>query len=274
MASHWRRFLPKRGSATVVMPDGMRLSTVRSVDDAHAFAGSVKALGPREERGDEAERLRTQLLAQTPRAVLAQQQMDRHKHGYHNREKRLFELIDFNDTFVSLVLATPHEQLPGFADQLKKDMTDFCDRLDTPMFSDEQYDAIVRGLAREIAVYRSAKYMGFGVRMTNRTEDAFGIDMIVTQPGTGKVLNIDCKTPPAFRHRLEELIRHGRIGEDRLVPADEAGFLTVMQHRGQEAVPVTLLCILPDRLGEIHDFTFDQPERLKAMLDTVFASLD
>src|SRR6478672_12632759 len=105
----WRRFLPKAKPSKVVLNDGMRLSTVRSIEDAHTFAENVKQLTPRENRHDEAERLRTQLLAQTPTAVFAQAQMDSHKHGYHNREKRLYELIDFNDTFVSYVLATKHK---------------------------------------------------------------------------------------------------------------------------------------------------------------------
>ncbi|MES2876125.1 MAG: hypothetical protein V4678_01515 [Patescibacteria group bacterium] len=274
MHSHWRRFLPKRKFGGVVMPDGTRLTTVRSMDDASAFAEQVKTLPPREQRSDEAERLRTQLLAQTPKAVYAQAQMDTHKHGYHNREKRLYELIDFNDTLVSYVLATRHAELPGLADRLKKDMTDFCRRLNVPMFSDQQYDAIVRGLGREIAVYRTAKYGGFDVRMTSRTEDAFGIDMVIEQPDTKKVLNIDCKTPPSFRHRMEDLVHHGRITDDDLLRGDAAGFLTVMQHRGNESVPVTLFSILPDTLGEIHDFTFDEPEKLKVVLNTIFTSVE
>lgn len=269
----WRRFLPRKKPAAVVLHDGMCLSTVRSVEDAHAFAENVKQLESREDRSDEAERLRTQLLAQTPKAVYAQAQMDAHKHGYHNREKRLYELIDFNDTFVSYVLATRHKDLPGLAERLKKDMTEFCRRLDVPMFSDEQYDAIVRGLGREIAVYRTARYHGFGARMTSRSEDAFGIDMIITQSETGKQLNIDCKTPAAFRHRLEDLVHHGRIEEDDLLRGDAQGFLTVIHRRNDERVPVTLFCILPDRLGEISDFTFDEPAKLKVMLDTMFASI-
>lgn len=273
MRSHWRRFLPKRKPIAVVLDGGARLSTVNSVEDATQFAEQVRGLGPRQERHDEAERLRTQLLAQTPRAVFAQEQMDTHEHGYHNREKRLYELIDFNDTFVSYVLASRHPELPTLAERLKKDMTDFCGRLNSPMFTDKQYDAIVRGLSREIAVYRSAKFMGFGVHMTSRTEDAFGIDLVITQPETGKVLNIDCKTPPSFRHRLEDLVQHGRIQEADLVRGDKNGYLTVMQHRGDETVAVTLFCILPDLLGEISDFTFDEPQKLKAALNTIFDSL-
>jgi hypothetical protein len=199
--------------------------------------------------------------------------MDMHKHGYHNREKRLYELIDFNDTYVNLVLATPHGELKGFADKLKADMIAFCRRLNTEMFSDAQFEAITLGLSREIAVYRAARYQGFDARMTSRTEDAFGIDMYVTQPETGKVLNIDCKTPPSFRHRMEELLDHGKISEDQLLRADEKDFITVTHRRGQESVPVTMLCIRPDTLGDIHDFTFDEPEKLKRLLDTIFLTV-
>lgn len=267
----WRRFMPKPKPAAIILNDGARLSTVRSIDDATKFAEQVKGLGPRQERHNEAERLRIQLLAQTPKAVFAQQQMDMHEHGYRNREERLYELIDFNDTLVSYVLASRHAELPGLVERLKKDMAQFCSRLNSPMFSDQQYEAIVRGLSREIAVYRSAKYMGFDAHMTSRTEDAFGIDLVISQPATNKILNIDCKTPPAFRHRLEELLHHGRISEDDLLRGDEAGFLTVMQHRNDESVPVTLFCILPDTLGDIKDFSFLQPELLRDKLNTMFA---
>jgi hypothetical protein len=265
----WRRFKPHSSNTSTAT-----LSAPRTVGESSQLAEHFKRVLPRDDRAHEAARLRAQLLAQTPQAAIAQQQMDTHKHGYHNRDKRLYELIDFNDTFVALVLATRHADLPGFADQLKKDMADACQRLSTPMFSDQQYDAIVRGLAREIAVYRSAKYMGFDVHMTNRTEDAFGIDLVITQPSTQKVLNIDCKTPPSFRHRLEDLVDHGRITENDLITGDANGYLTVIQRRGSESVPVTLFCILPDRLGEIHDFSFDEPEKLRGALNTIFASVE
>lgn len=270
----WRRFKPKAVAVPGrTLPEGMRLKSIKSVEGSTRFAEIVKSLPSSDDRDIEADRLQAQLLAQTPRAVLAQQQMDAHKHGYHHREKRLYELIDFNDTFVNLVLATHYHYLPGFAERLKHEMTRYCRRLKTPMFSDEQYDAIVRGLGREIAVYRSASYKGFDVRMTSRTDDAFGIDMIITQPSTQKVLNIDCKTPSAFRHRLEDLAHHGRIRDEDIALADEQGFITVMHRRDNDTVPVTLLCILPDRLGEIHNFTFDEPERLEEMLNSIFATV-
>lgn len=258
----------------MALADGTQLATVRTVDDAGAFADIVKGTETPTEQAAQAEHFRTMLLAQTPRAALAQIQMDKHKHGYHDREKRLYELIDFNDTFVNLVLATPHGELKGFAEKLYADMSAFCRRLDTTMFTPDQYDAIVRGLSLEIAVYRAARYVGFGARMTSRTEDAFGIDMTVTQTDTGKVLNIDCKAPPAFRHRLEEMVDHGRISEAQLLKADSDQYITTIQHRGEESVPVTLLCVGPDSLGDIHDFTLDQPEKLKKLLDDIFARIN
>jgi hypothetical protein len=270
LTRHWRKFLPSQRQGGTVLDDGMRLSTVRSLDDATVLIDELKTVN---HATDDAEHLRTLLLAQTPRAALAQIQMDKHKHGYHNREKRLYELIDFNDTFVNLVLATPHGELKGFAEKLYIDMTAFCRRLDTIMFTPEQYDAIVRGLSREIAVYRAARYLGYGAYMTSRTEDAFGIDMVITEQQTGKELNIDCKAPPAFRHRLEELVKHGRISDAQLIKADHDQYITTIQHRGQESVPVTLLCVGPDSLGDIHDFTLDHPEKLQDLLNEILSAI-
>lgn len=276
MANHWRRFVPHRRTEPanrVELEDGSRLSVLRNVEATNKFIDQLKAMSDSESDDAGQERLRTLLIAQTPRAVRAQIQMDRHKHGYHHREKRLFELIDFNDTFVSLVLATPSVQLPGLAERLYGEMARFCRRLKTSMFTREQFDAIVRGLSREIAVFRAAREQGFDARMTSRVEDAFGIDMIVTDPKTGSILNIDCKTPPAFRHRLEELLHDGRITEEQLLKGDEQDFITVLQRRNDEQIPVTLLCIRPDTLGEIRDFTFNEPARLTALLERVFQTV-
>lgn len=274
MRSHWRRFVPRRKPRVPVPAITGTTRTVRSLEDASRLLDDMRTLGNATTRQEQQANYRWQLILQTPRAALAQIQMDAHKHGYHHREKRLFELIEFNDTFVNYVLATPHIELPGLADKLKQDMTEFCRRLKTPMFSDEQYDAIVRGLSREIAVYRTARYHKFDVRMTSRADDAFGIDLVITQPETRKQLNIDCKTPAAFRHRLEDLLHHERITEAELLQGDAQGFLTVVHRRGNERVPVTLFCILPDRLGEISDFTFDEPDKLRVQLDVMFASID
>lgn len=273
MRSHWRRFVPHRRPKITVPNITGYSQVVRSVEDANKLIEEHREFGLPPTKLEQQATYRWSLILQTPRAALAQVQMDTHEHGYHNREKRLFELIEFNDTFVNYVLMTPHEQLPGLAETLKRDMTEFCKKLRTPMFSDDQYDAIVRGLSREIAVYRTAKYHGFKARMTSRADDAFGIDLVITHPETGQELNIDCKTPPAYRHRLEDLVQHGRITEEDLLKGDRQSFLTVMHRRGEDYVPVTLFCILPDMLGTITDFTFDEPDKLKVALNTMFSTL-
>lgn len=269
MHSHWRRFMPKKRHI-VTTPDGGRLSTIRSVEDAGVFIDQVKATDEPRDKEAKTAYWKSLVLAQTPRAAAAQVEMDAHKHGYHNREKRLYELIDFNDAFVSLILSLPHDQLPGYAEQLKSEMTQFCRRLNVPMFSDAQYTAITKGLSREIAVYRGAIHEGYDVRMTSRVEDAFGIDMIITNRDNGRVLNIDCKTPSSFRHRLEELVKEGRLAEQDLITADERGFVTTDHRRNDTHVPVTLFCILPDRLDEITDFTFEDTSRLGEEIERMF----
>ncbi len=270
MRNHWRRFVPKRKPQGVVLEDGSHLHTITSVADANNYIDELKQLPVPHNQAEAAHHYRTLLLAQTPRAVVAQWQMDAHKHGYRDREKRLYELIDFNDTFVSLILVTQQHDLPGFVERLKVDMDAFCKRLSTPAFTVEQFDAISRGLGREIAVYRAAKQLGFGVYMTSRTEDAFGIDMVITHHETRRELNIDCKTPSAFRRRLEELVDHEKIKEADLLKADSNNFITLNQQRGQDTIPVTLMCILPDTLGEIHDFMFDEPHKLEELLNKIF----
>lgn len=100
---------------------------------------------------------RTLLIAQTPQAVLAQWQMDAHKHGYHDRQKRLYELIDFNDTFVNLVLQTPIHKRAGLTESLKLEMDpQFAVSYTLPSFSEEQFAAITLGLGREVAVFAAA----------------------------------------------------------------------------------------------------------------------
>ncbi|HCZ28711.1 TPA: hypothetical protein DHU97_03130 [Candidatus Saccharibacteria bacterium] len=211
------------------------------------------------------------LVLQTPRAALAQNQMDRHKHGYHNREKRLYELIDFNDTFVAVVLALDRSELARFTPDIKQRMSDFCRQQDTLMFSDEQFEAIVHGLSVEISVYRAAHDDGLDVEMTSRTQDAFGIDMVVGDPSVRRQINIDCKTPSAFRYRLEELRKKGRITDSEVLQADEQDFITTMNRHDDEKVPVTTLCIRPERVGDIADFSLGDTKPLGSLLRSVIA---
>ncbi len=272
---HWRRFLPRKQANAEPSDTGITsLRVVRSVADANAYAQHLKQQEVPTDAQQKLAYYQTLLVAQTPQAVLAQWQMDTHKHGYHNREKRLYELIDFNDTFVNLVLATPLHKRGALPQALKHKMDMFCRKLGTPCFTSEQFSAIVLGLGREIAVFAAAEQLGYYARMTSRTQDAFGIDMMIVEPGTNKRLYIDCKTPSAYRHRLEDLVKYGHISEEQLLQADKDDFITIDRHHNQDIVPVTLLCIRSDTVGEVHDFAFDEPRRMQALLDTVFASVE
>lgn len=256
---HWR---PRRLRA-----ESRLLGTEHLDNTIEEFKQRVEAANSTE-KGELLEKL---LVLQAPRAALAQAEMDTHPHGYHNREKRLFELIDFNDTFVAAVLAQPQERLASFTERMQHAMKKFCASQRTVMFSDEQLDAIVRGLSREIAVYLGAKREGFSVSMTSRTEDAFGIDMVITDRRTHTYLNVDCKTPSAFRRRLEELEKEGRVTTEQLLRADHDDYVTIMNRYNDEKIPVTILCVRPERLGELVDFRFVSTKPLGELLQSIFA---
>lgn len=271
----WRRYLPKKKSRIdAPLSDGLSLRTVQSVADASNLSDRMKQAGEPELEHEKLRYYRTLLVAQSPRAVLAQWKMDTHKYGYRNRKKRLFELIDFNDTLVNVILLTPVDDRFNLASSLKYEIDQFCRKLNTPRFSEEQFEAIVLGLGREVAVYTAAQDLGYDVRMTSRTEDAFGIDMIIEQPSTGKKLYIDCKTPSAFRHRLEDLVKYHQITEEQLLQADKDDYLTALRHDKDKKLPVTLLCIRTETLGAVHSFVFDEPKRVQALLEKIFASLN
>lgn len=270
----WRRFSPKRSSREEPLSHTLSLRVVRSVADANDLVERMKQQGEPKEGREKLTYYRTLLVAQSPRAVIAQWRMDTHKHGYRNRKKRLFELIDFNDTLVSVILQTPIDDRFNLASSLKYEIDQFCRKLSTPRFSEEQFEAIVLGIGREVAVYIAAQDLGYNVRMTSRTEDAFGIDMIIEQPHTGKKLYIDCKTPSAFRHRLEDLVKYHQITEEQLLQADKDDYLTALRHDNGKKLPVTLLCIRTETLGAVHSFMFDEPKRVQALLEKIFSSLN
>ena len=150
-------------------------------------------------------------------------------------------------------------------------MLRFCAQYKLPMFSDEQLEAIIHGLSREIAVYLGAKAEGLEAEMTTRAGDAFGIDMVIRDPATNTHINIDCKTPSAFRHRLGELVREGRITEDELYVADEVDFITVVNRQNDERVPVSIVCIRPEDLGEVVEFKFVDTAPLGKLLRKILA---
>ncbi len=262
----WRRFRPAYKRPTRQTYD---TSKVDSIAEA---AREVERLKTTNTTLDAA-LLQRMVVLQTPRAALAQIEMDKHRRGYKNREQRLYELIDFNDTFVSAVLALPDGQEVGFTHHIYQQMRDFCLRLNTPNFTKEQFTAIVNGLSREIAVYRGAKLCGFEAEMTSRVDDAFGIDMRVFRRGMHQRLNIDCKAPSAFRHRLEDLLKDGRIDDLELIEADKRDYITLLNRRDNEKVAVTLFCVRPETLGEVVDFSFQELEPLRVKLDAMFDAI-
>lgn len=210
------------------------------------------------------------LLEKTPGAVSAQRAMDAHPHSYHSNKERLYELIDFNDTFVSLVLALSPGERQGFIERLRVSMQQYCKNHGSAMFSDEQFDAITRGLSREVAVYLGARHEGFQVSMTSRVEDAMGVDMTITDPVSGRRLNIDCKASSAYYFRIKDLVSQGRLTDEEGRLAEEVGYVREMNGHGDDAVPVTILRIDPNEMGDIKDFVFTNPKLLGTRLHALF----
>lgn len=212
-------------------------------------------------------RLIALLLLQTPRAARAQDAMDR-RHGgsYHHRQKRLYELIDFNDTFVDIVLSLRHEQRAEFHQKIYPLMHEFCVRARTHVFSRIQFDAITHGLSRETAVYIGALKEGFDVHMTSRVADGLGVDMQVRDPSTGSYINIDCKTTKAYLRRIEELRREDRLDEHEVGLALTKGYVRVFNGHYEERVEVVLFSVVSELFGGIQDFEFAATDVLASKL--------
>jgi len=207
------------------------------------------------------------ILAQAPRASLAQVQMDAHPHGYHDKHARLLELIDFNDAVDSTVIALEPERRREFSERMKQASDRMCKRVGAPCFTNDQWDAIMRGLGREIAVYIAAKNHGFYVYMTNRNQDALGIDLQVQDPESHRYVNLDIKAPSAFRYRLEQLVKENRMTEKQLLEADEKSYASVINGHGKHRVNVVLLSTLPDKFGEVDNFEFLDSTPMRDMLN-------
>lgn len=282
---NWRRFRPREWQERAARPrrvedildDVLRNMPRRRIRpfDVHSLDSSIEHMKRRVETAldkDKAVYLKALLVLQTPRAASAQDEMDAHEHGYHNRTKRLYELIDFNDTFVNTVLASPQEELVHLTEHMKHQMLVFCRQLKAPMFSDEQFEAIVHGLSREIAVYLGAKQEGFQAEMTSRSQDAFGIDMVITDPKRQRTVNIDCKTPSAYRHRLGELIREGRLDEGDFDYYEQRDFVEMVNRKNDTEIHVSIVCIRPERLGTITNFQFMDTKPLAKLLSEVLQS--
>lgn len=206
------------------------------------------------------------LLLQTPVAVRAQNEMDKNRGGYKNRHARLFELIDFNDTFVDTVLNLPERELANFRPGLWHELQAFCEQVHVKCFDEGQYDAIVHGLSREIAMLRGARRLGYLARMTSRVQDARGVDMIITDPDTKKSIAIDVKTRSAFHFRLLDLQRQNRLDENKRLECELAGFCTVRGGRNDRTPEAVLFRVATDQLGPITHFDFVDLDALAVAL--------
>lgn len=235
-------------------------STLRShptIDDA------IDTIRHRVQNAPSRERLLALTLLMVPRAARAQEMMDTHKHNFHDRKTRLFELIDFNDTFVATVLALTPGERHGFSDHLYEAMRQFSRQHKTPNFYEGQYQAIVHGLSREVAVYQAALDSGFNALMSSRTDDAFGVDMQIQDKQTGAYVNIDIKTHSSYYFRLKVLVREQRITQDQAEKALDTGYCPVIHHNDNIAVPIVLFRIDHTILGDIVDFAFTDEQRIR-----------
>lgn len=272
----WRRFRP----VTLTTPRASLRSQLKAADSvvarAEVVAEQAAQKNPVLERA--VDLLRSQLmiaptpertvalaLLLTPQASRAQFMMDAHKHTFYNRKERLLELIDFNDAFVSAIIACS-DQLEKFSDQFRDAQKRFCKRHKTPVFTDGQWHAIEHGLSREAAVYFAAQHAGFDVVMTSRTDDAFGIDMQVRDRAQHAYVNIDCKTHSSFFFRLKQLVREKRLSERDALRAQELGFCATENCRDNHCVRVVLVRIDHTILGDIVAFRFVDDTKIVAEL--------
>lgn len=269
----WRRFRPRHlkqpGSVGSLFDDARVIAERLLVENHGRLEAAVEDIALRIEQQPTSHLLLASLLLQLPGAARAQAQMDKHPHGYRDKQARLYKLIDFNDTFVATVLALDDPALHDFVERFKKAGADFCRRIKSRMFTDLQYDAITHGLSREVAVYRQALKAGFRAEMTSRDEDAFGIDMRISDDSLGRFINLDVKTASSFHFRLSELVREGRIHPRDQVDAETKGYWEVVNSHEGRHVRIILFRISDEELGRIVDFSFVQPERFVGRLHRV-----
>lgn len=156
-----------------------------------------------------------------------------------------------------------------FADRVKQAADRVCKRVGAPCFTDTQWQAIIRGLTREVAVYLAARECGFDAHITDRVSDALGIDIQVRDPEDGRYINIDVKTPSSFRHRAEQLVNEGRLTEQELFEGDKKSYVVEFNGRGSKRTQVIVLCILPDLFGDLADWRFVTPEPMRDKLNAL-----
>lgn len=282
----WRRFRPRqRGAltdptayeqATLYVQarqivDEMMRRTRSLVRGRHSqLARATKAAKLLQDRTVyDAPHLLALLILKTPGAVRAQIEVDRHHGGYSNHQARLYELIDFNDTFVNLVLALRVEDRPEFVERMRHEMSIFCASVGQPMFSEGQLAAIVHGLGREIAVFNGARRLGYAVRMTSRTQDAMGVDMIISDPHSKKSIGVDVKTTSSYHWRLMTLERQKRINQQQRLACERVGYCQIRRPpRAPDAPDTMLLRISTEQLGGITNFEFEDLAAFGRLLAT------
>jgi hypothetical protein len=275
----WRRFKPsvathypstvalyKRAQAIV---DAVPVER-RRMWQAHDFSlldEPIKRLSS----SSQVEELLAALVLQAPRASVAQRRMDDHPHGFHDKQARLYELIAFNDTYVSTILLLEDSFYGTVNDQMKFMMDRFCKKVKAPTFSNKQWEAITHGLSREIAVFLAAKELGYQARMTSRQEDAMGVDMVITDVKRNHSMNLDIKTRSSFHFRLKDLASEGRISEAQREAGEHAGFCMVVNGHGDEEVHTTLLRIDEETYGQVQHFRIDRVDMLRDKLLTIMS---
>ena len=273
----WRRFLPKRPRTRVVTSSNDIFSTARWIvettpaKDFETLDARIESYKQVMNESDPVQWLAL-LIMQAPRAAHAQAIMDEYPHGYHDREKRLYELIDFNDTLVSCVLLLSEDKLPTFPKLLKVELDAFCQKMYSREFDTEQFGAIIHGLSREIAVFKAAENAGLHALMASRTADAFGIDMQIADSSTGRYINIDCKTSSSFHFRLKTLVKQHRIQLHDTIDAETKGWWEIINRddKGRK-VKIILLRVSQDELGEIRDFRFVNEQAMVEKLKTILS---
>ncbi len=270
----WRRFVPRRKLQQAAVDadifttvkqriDALRL---RSVEDANSEAKS------RKDSVQTAADWLELLLLRTPAAARAQQSMDEHPHDRRHHTRRLYELIDFNDAFVSTVLLLRESERREFSETVQQMIQQVCQQVNVRAFSDEQFTAITLGLSREIALYQAANTRGLQTVMATREADAFGVDMRVVDELTGRLINVDCKTRSSFYFRLKDLMHEGRLSPSEMEQAEIAGYCEVIHRHDDTSVRIILLRVGEDDFGELVNFRFTDEqllvERLKYIIET------
>lgn len=269
----WRRFVPRR-KLQQPAPDAGIFSTAKYRVDSLRLRDASDASDTANARKDSVQTATDWLellLLRTPAAARAQHSIDKRPHERKGRKGRIYELIDFNDAFVSTVLLLRESERREFSEMIQKMMQQVCRQLRVKPFTDEQFTAIALGLTREIALYQAASTRGLQAVMTTREADAFGVDMRVVDETSGRLVNIDCKTRSSFYFRLKDLVHEGRLTQEDMEWAEAVGYCEVTHRHDEGSVQIILLRVSEDDFGELVNFRFADEQalvdKLKAIIE-------